>query len=248
MGNKSQTLSAKKQAKAKARQKKIKHQSAISRSTQQQHVASVLREQSKIKVSDRGVIGTAEYLKAVRKKVDSGDQEEITNKVVVEGIQEVIPKLLSIHAAVEVICELQKENKLTLSENDIKLIDQFDERIVKIGEDILTIQTFIEAGKKPEDYMAIFISYLDKLAMLFEKELEELFTTVMKPHETMVNEYVKEHTFEGESSFDFSMRYHTNRIDVVAEKYRTIAGLDLPEEPSEELKETNALNNTPVTC
>lgn len=247
MGNKNQSLQAKRQAKAKTRQKKVQQRATVARNKEQRLMGEMQREARNVKVSDRGVLGTAEFIHKTRQKTKS-KSEEITNLAVLEGIQEVIPKLLSIHATVEIVCELQKEGKVTLNEEQTKLVDQFDERVVKVGEDIVAIQTFIDADKEPEDYMAVFISYLDKLALLFEKELSELFDEVLKPYEVLVNDYVAEHKFEGESSFDFSMRYHTNRIDVVAPKYRTIEALEIPEEPSEELKETNALNASPVTC
>jgi hypothetical protein len=181
-------------------------------------------------------IATQGVLKTARELADNPENakvklQEMTNNEVLKGIREMIPVLGGIHGGIEVACRLVDEKKLELLPHQAEIVENFDRKVVAVSEDIHAMYEFMEAGQTPDDYMSIFIHYIDILAEMVQFSIPEALEQLLSPIEDLVNEYVKEHRQEGETSVEFGMRISDERIDRVAPLYRTTQALE--DEPVE---------------
>lgn len=226
MSTKQQKLQARRATKAKARStvKKAQHQ----KDRQAAAKAASLKKESQIgySIATKGVIETAQALrktKAGKKGAKEATKEikDMTNVEVLVGINEAIPVLAGVHGAIEVVGELALENKIDLLPHHVDMIEIFDRNVVQITEDINAIYELIEKGLTPDQYLEVFIHYIDTLANVYEFGIPEMLREVLKPQEQLINQYVREHKEPEESDVGYGMRAHEARMKRVAPLYRT---------------------------
>ena len=224
MSTKQQKLQARRATKAKARSNVKKSQ--LQKDRQAAAKAASLRTDNQIShaIATKGVIQTAEALRRRRdgKKVVGKDPvKSMTNVEVLVGINEAIPVLAGVHGAIEVFQNLALEGKVDLLPHHVDMIEQYDRNIVSITEDINAIYELIEKGQVPEDYLVLFVSYIDTLANVYEFGIPELMRDFLKPHEQLINQYVREHKEPEEGDNQYGLRAHETRMKRVAPLYRT---------------------------
>jgi len=177
-------------------------------------------------IATKGVVQTALDLKKDYQAV----KESLTNVDVLKGINEMIPILGNIHGVLEVVEKLVAMKKVTLTAEEQALVDAFDKQIVSVAEDVNAIFVFINEEKEVEDYISLFVHYTDTLAEVMQFDIPGLMEVVLRPREEVINEYVREHSLEGETNYDFGMRLHGERIARVAAMYRTVQPVEAPAE------------------
>lgn len=153
-----------------------------------------------------------------------------------KAISETITVVGPVHAAIEISETLIKEGTIEpFSEEEYKVIDKFDEAVVKFSEDVRAVNEFVEMEKETEQYIEILFN----LSTTVEEMTDNLLPQLMeddKPlgrNKALLDDYVAEHKAEGEGYLDFAFRVHNNRIIRIFDKYKTI----IPTEADPEFKE-----------
>lgn len=220
MSTKNQSLQKRKAAKAKARAKKVQHDKHVE-NTRIQQVAS-RRESQRLtaKIAREGTMKVAAEYHAMKKRA-GGKGDKLTTLEVVNGINKFIPVVGVLHGGIEVVYKLVAEGKITLTAAQTKFIEDYDRNTVKLSEDVSVILGLVEAGKQPEDYMSIFIHYIDIVAAMAEINIPDIRQFVFKDIEEMITDYVREHKLENEDNLAYGMRMHDARMKVVTPLYRT---------------------------
>lgn len=169
-------------------------------------------------IATKGVIQTALDLKKDLKEAT----EKLNNIEVLKGINDMIPILGNIHGVIEVTSKLVDMKKAELTEEQQALVVAFDKQIVSVAEDVHAIFEFINNEQEVEDYISLFVHYTDTLAEIMQFDIPALMEGVLRPLETLINEYVREHMHEGENNYAFGMRLHAERMNRVQVLYRTV--------------------------
>lgn len=234
MATKQSSLRANKQAK---RQKRAKQKQVAVRkeqaTTKQLLGRRAMEKEVFGNVTDNDILQQAHRrLKQLKKKARQGKitqkefeqqlagEEEITNTVVMQNINDVIPALIRIHAGVEVFSRLVDEKRFEKTDEEVTRINTFDEQVTHITEDIGAIVTFVEAGKNPEDYMEIFMHYTELLARTFEVTVPALML-MLDAKKPEIDAYAEEHRTKELPVFDYMRGLHEERMRVVTPIYRT---------------------------
>jgi hypothetical protein len=169
-------------------------------------------------IATKGVIQTALDLKQNKQETT----ESLTNVIVLQGINEMIPILGNIHGVIEVVEKLVGMKKIVLSEPQQAVIDAFDRQIVSVAEDVNAIFVFINKEQQVEEYIDLYVHYTNTLAEIMQFDIPAVMEETLRPNELVINEYVTEHKHEAETNYDFGMRLHGERIARVASLYRTV--------------------------
>jgi hypothetical protein len=172
-------------------------------------------------------------LKSMKKRVRQGKmtqaeydkqtaiEEEITNTVVMQSINDVIPAVIRVHSGVELFCRLADEKRFEITAEEQTLINTTDELITKVTEDINAIVAFVDSGKTPEDYMGIFMNYTELLARLFDQTVPSVMA-MLTPRQELIDTYAKEHNSNKEAGvFLYMQGLHCERMEKVFPLYHT---------------------------
>jgi hypothetical protein len=241
-------MSSNKQAKRAAASKQKKKAANIERAKTQQQLGRRQEQQDRrspqakaarnarvgYAVATKGVIDTAKELQKdpefAKTKIKA-----LTNIEVLTGINEMIPVLGGVHGGIEIVTRLSDMKKYDILPHQAEMIEAFDRKVISISEDIHAMYEFINAEKQVEDYMPIFIHYIDTLADVVQFAIPELMEGLLQPIEALINEYVNEHKAEGEHSSAFGARVSDERIVRIAPEYRTMRPLEdfLPDADAE---------------
>lgn len=226
MATKQTSMRAKKQQKAKTRQKDVLRKK--NPATQQ---AKPTDSQLKYEISKRGLVATA---KKYRKALDKGDTNNgPSHNDISQGFITFIDIMTPIHSAMEIADILVKEGKITFSEEERAQINAFDEQIVKANEDINAIGELMKEGLEFHDFADLFVHYAELSANMATDTAPLLFRKVLKPYGEMISEYAREHKITGEVDMAYAMRMHEQRMQTIYPLYRTVLDdtpLDSPEE------------------
>ena len=223
MATKQTSLRAAKQVKRKNRAKEKTKAAAIEIAKTKQLLGRRETEKSLMEmIAKDGPVAAAEYQHKFgkKKKVRTGGKpKELTNKAVMENISHVIVAITKAHAGVVVFCALADEKRFVISEEEQKIIDDFDNIVVKITEDVDVISTHIEADQKPDDYMGIFVDYTHLVAKLYQDHFP-ILVDMLKVHGPAMDLYYHEHR-AGVEVFDYMMQLHCKRMETVVPLYAT---------------------------
>lgn len=234
MATKNSSLRANKQAK---RQKRAKQKQVAIRkeqaTTKQLLGRKAMEKELFGNVSDNDILQQAHRrLKQLKKKARQGKitqkefeeqvagHEEITNTVVMQNINDVIPALIRVHSGVEVFSRLVAEKRFELTAEENTLINTIDEQVVHITEDISAIVAFVEDKKEPDDYMAIFMHYTELLARCFEVTMPALML-MLDAKKPEIDAYAEEHRNKELPVFEYMRVLHEQRMSAVVPIYRT---------------------------
>lgn len=235
MATKQSSLRSNKQAK---RQKRAKQKQIAIRKEQATTKQLLGRRETEKElfgnVTDNDILQQAHRrLKQLKKKARQGKitpkqfeeeiagHEEITNTVVMQNINDVIPALIRVHAGVEVFARLAAEKRFEVTAEETTLINTVDEQVVHITEDISAIVAFVEDKKEPDDYMAIFMHYTELLARCFEVTMPALML-MLDAKKPEIDAYADEHRNKEVSVFDYMRGLHEERMRAVVPTYRTL--------------------------
>jgi hypothetical protein len=221
MSTKQQKLQARRATKAKARSVAKKAQIQKDRQVSAKLAAAKKESQIGYSIATQGVIQTAEALRKGRGKKGKNQITTMTNVEVLVGINEAIPVLAGVHGAMEVYSNLALEKKVEMLPHHVDMFETFDRNVVSITEDINAIYELIEKGLTPDQYLEVFIHYIDALANVYEFGIPEMLREVLKPAEALINQYVREHKEPEEADVGYGMRSHEARMQRVAPLYRT---------------------------
>jgi hypothetical protein len=234
MATKNSSLRANKQVKrqkrAKQKQAAIRKEQAV---TKQMLGRKAMEKELFGNVSDNDILQQAHRrLKQLKKKARQGKisqkefeeqiagHEEITNTVVMQNINDVIPALIRVHSGVEVFSRLAAEKRFEVTAEENTLINTLDEQVVHITEDISAIVSFVEDKKEPDDYMAIFMHYTELLARCFEVTMPALML-MLDAKKPEIDAYADEHRNKELPVFEYMRGLHEERMRVVVPIYRT---------------------------
>lgn len=223
MSSKNQSALKRKQAKAtkrKAALGKAAHSAQEALHKRKREAAGLKDKQLSYRIAVDGVVKTAQKL---REEGYSGKTaKKITNVGVMKGITQMIPVFATLHGATEVVSKLVLEKRFELSTSQIDISTSFDRIVVSIIEDINAIYDFIEAGKKPTDYMEIYVHYIDSLAEVCQILMPEVLDNLLKPNQAAIDQYIREHAGESAGALEtFSMEMHNVRMERIGPMYRT---------------------------
>lgn len=235
MATKQTSLRANKQAK---RQKRAKQKQVSARKEEafgkkiigRREMAKLYSEQA----TDESIADQAQRrLKQLKKKVRQGKMsqaqfdeltsldDKLTNVVVMQNINDVIPAMIRVHSGIEVFCRLADEKRFVISEEEQALINRCDEQITKVTEDINAIVAFVDAKKEPEDYMEIFMHYTELLARLFDNTIPDIMM-MLTPRKPEIDGYADEHhNKETTPLFEYMRVLHCERMEKVFMLYHT---------------------------
>ena len=222
MSSKKQSIAAKRQQR---QAKKRNNKSA----TVTKRLGKPTQKQLQRELALNGIVATAnKYRNLITNK--NSNEEVPDNKEVAMGILKIIEMLAPVHSAIEIANILQEEGNITLTDEDVQAMAEFDEPLVKITEDIMAIQTLMEEGQGFEDFAEIYISCFDNVAEIMHFRSDPILEQILKPNQGLIENYVKEHKEPGESEMTFAFRMHDERMKRVADLYKTVsAPLDIPE-------------------
>ena len=225
MSGKNQSAQKRQQAKqhkrkTAIRQKEHRAQEAVNKRKRE---ANALKDtQLSYRIATQGVIATAEQLR--KEGYNGKTAKKMTNLGVIKGIHQMIPVFATLHGATEIVSDLVLEKRFELTTDQVDLMTNFDRAIVSIIEDINAIYDFIDAGKKPTDYMELYVHYIDTLADVCQIQQHELLENLLRPNKEAIDQYIKEHAGEGAAALEeYSMQKHNIRMERVAPLYRTKA-------------------------
>lgn len=226
MANKQTSMRAKKQQKAKTRQKEV-----LRKKNPATQKVKPTDAQLKYEISKRGLVATA---KKYRRALDKGDTSNgPSHNDISQGFITFIDIMTPIHSALEIADILVKEGKITFSDEERAQINAFDEQIVKANEDINAIGEFMKEGLEFHDFADLFVHYAELSANMATDTAPLLFRQILKPYGVMISEYAREHKITGEVDMAYAMRMHEQRMKTIYPLYRTIlddSPLDVPEE------------------
>lgn len=230
---------AKRQVRAKQKQKAAAIETAKGKQLLGRRAQASMLTEGLDKMSNQDIITTARQnlrkINKLRKKVRQGkitqaeaekriagqiETDEITNKTVMQNINDVIPAVIRVHAGAEIFTRLAGEKRYEVTAEEETLIASLDEQVTKITEDISAIIVFVEAGKEPEEYMDIFMHYTEQLAQMFEVTVPGMMT-VLTPRQDVIDAYAQEHRNTDVQMFDYMRSLHEERMVNVYPIYRT---------------------------
>jgi hypothetical protein len=235
MATKQTSLRANKQAK---RQKRAKQKQVHARKEEafskkiigRREMAKLYSEQA----TDESIADQANRrLKQLKKKVRQGKmtkaqfdeatsmEDKLTNVIVMQNINDVIPAIIRVHSGVEVFCRLADEKRFEITPEEQALINRCDEQITKVTEDINAIVAFVDGKKEPEDYMDIFMHYTEMLARLFDGTIPDIML-MLTPRKPEIDGYADEHhNKETTPIFEYMRTLHCERMEKVFPLYHT---------------------------
>ena len=210
-----------KAAKATARIKRVKA-AAMKERVDIAKAASAKQDKAlRYSLATEGLIKTAQALAKDKKQGASKTVKTMTNIEALKIINESIPVLSGIHAAIEVADRLHKEGKIDQEIHQVEMVEEMDKLITLISEDVHALFELINAGRQPEDYADVFIHYVDLTASVFEFNIPQIMSLYLKPLEAQIDEYVVEHKLPEEDNLRYTLRAHEERLQRVAPLYRT---------------------------
>ena len=229
MATKQSSLRASKQAKRQTRVKQKKHADAKAKQLFDRELAKKRAEQAvNQNIGEEARLRLKQLKKRVRQgrmtqaqfDAETAGHEKITNTVVMQNINDVIPAMIRIHSGVEVFIRLADEKRIVVTQEEHVLIQTIDQQITHVTEDINAIVAFVSDKKEPEDYMEIFIHYTELLATLFESTVPGVMAMIT-PHEGLIDQYANEHRNKEMPLFDFMRGLHCERMEKVFKLYHT---------------------------
>jgi hypothetical protein len=220
MATKTAALQAKKLAKRKAAAKQKQKKANVERSASSQLLGR--REDARMMASiAQGGVGAAAYQEhEKRKRKKQGTEaEELTNKVVMQNITNVLPQIVQLHAGVELFDILAKEKRFELTPENIQVMKDTDERTVQICEDIHAINTLIEAGKTPDDYSEVYMHLVQVLAQI-GNDTQPAVIAMLQTQKDLIDQYAHEHR-GNMPMFAYQQQLHGLRMLRVGAEYAT---------------------------
>lgn len=224
MSGKNQSAVKRRQAKKVTRQRNLKaqaHKESTSAFAAKRQQESMREQRLRYDIATKGVLATAQALK--EEGINGKAAKKLNNIGVLRGVHQMIPVFATLHGAVEVASILVGEGRFVLTPEQIDLINSFDRNIVLITEDINAMYDLIDAGKKPKDYIELYVHYIDLLAEVCQVQMHELMNELFRPHQELIDTYIKEHASTVHTMESFSMELHAKRMDRVAPLYSTAA-------------------------
>lgn len=221
MGTKNQAMAAKKQQRAKNR-----------KSGKKVTVRKLSDRKLQFELASKGIFATADKYKDLLKNKERGDKLP-DNKEVSMQLLKLIETFAPVHSAVELAELLNKEGKITWSDEITAMVNTLDEYIVKIAEDMAAIRILIEDDQTMEDFVEIYVHMYDNVTEAMHFHVRPVFETLLKPNQALIEEYTKEHKEPGQTDMDYAFELHDQRIGRVQHLYRTIAQVEVPEATEE---------------
>lgn len=195
MATKQTSLRAAKQAKRQTRAKDKRKIAAIqyakvktanTREAEEKRMMAVIAELGPVEAARRI------YKHRKKKGTDDTETAPLTNKDIMQNINEVIVVLIRVHSGVEVFCRMAAEKRFEISAVQQELINLLDEQIVRVTENVNVISTNIEGGREPEDYQIIFIDYTHSVAQLTEQTIPAI-VDMLESQKDIIDQYSVEH-------------------------------------------------------
>lgn len=245
MATKQTSLRTAKQAKRQTRAKDKKKASAIEAAKTKQLLGRRENDRTMMQdIANDGVVRTAARAHKKRKKKGQGTKEEtLTNKQVMQTINEVIAAVIRAHAGVEVFCRLGNEKRFQITEVDQNIINTFDEHATRLTENIDVISSNIAAGRNPEDYMVIYVDFTNIVAIMVEQTIPDA-VAMLEPQKEIIDAYAIEHNPDPTQLFGYMMGLHCERMGNVASQYATKI-TDLPPLDTSDLAKHNYTPDNP---
>lgn len=170
-------------------------------------------------IAEHGPIEAARRVYKQRKKKGTDDLEAapLTNKSIMQNINEVIVVLIRVHSGVEVFCRMAEEKRFEISPVQQELINLLDEQIVRLNENINVIATNIEGGREPDDYKIIFVDYTHGVAQMTEQTIPAV-VDMLEAQKEIIDQYSIEHCGHN-PMFPFMADLHAQRMMRVVPLY-----------------------------
>lgn len=151
------------------------------------------------------------------------DNNDFTNKNVLDMIKETIPPMIRVHAGIEVYDILHKEGKVELSPETQALFETFDTTAVEMAQTVQAIISLVEAGKSPEQYHELVDNFANNSGIIFGGLVPSIIQ-VIEVAGPLMDEYQSTHTPEGSNMHDFMQERHAQRMErVIRAKLEDIA-------------------------
>jgi len=220
MANKQTALRAKKEQKRKAVSKQKQKQANVKRnpdgsSLKMQEDVSLLKQAAR-----QGIASAMRRAHTSRKrkgiKTEAG---ELTNKMVMENINEVIPQIVRLHAGIELFEILGNEKRFEITQDERDLIKAVDECVVLAAEDIQAISVMIEASKQPSDYQEVYVHMVEVFAQI-GADYQPRVLAMLQVQGALIDTYANEHR-GSMPMYPFMMQQHELRMLRVGKEYAT---------------------------
>lgn len=220
MATKQAALRAKKEQKRKAVSKQKQKQANVKRNPDGSSL-KMLEDTSLLKQAAREGIASAmrrAHTSRKRKGVKT-KAGELTNKMVMQHISDVIPQIVRLHAGIELFEILGNEKRFEITQEERDLIKAVDGCVVLSAEDIQAISLMIEAGKQPDDYQEVYVHMVEVFAQI-GADYQPRVLAMLQAQGGLIDAYANEHR-GSMPMYPYMMQQHELRMLRVGKEFAT---------------------------